>query len=1011
MAPGKKIPKLEFKSADGAWYDVAIELTGLHLKVHYEEFDEDDDENLRWEKEFKTVDGVRSRFRFSSQQLQDQHCERVKEGMNICASCSSDGEDNRFFDAVVEQVHRSDHPLVDGEGQCTCVFEVLWQAGPSTNKTTSVSCENICLLTAGSIETHPVINDLLRLVEEKLASKTRSVGRNPSSSKRKNTKGKYVTNFKGRQAQEVKRADDMHMDCETPTRRDDVSFSNGREVSDNPGSMSSQSKEKEKKCEEVNATENILTSYEVLLQERAASDNELKSSVESEYDVDPETNISRYSHRDTMLKEDIILSKTSLEGEDDICKKDSLPPDAASLSSQNKNIQHEIVPKNSEAIDAEILNESNETNLNVGGKEEKPNLPDLNSLPVELETENPCTDSLSSAMSYTSTVGNNLSTTNQNFWELDNSAVIIENSRTCHSSLFEAENVRPCHSGWLEAEDCDNLIEECTDYNVVHNIIDNSGRKNNLLAIRENQQGQEITEDKSAKDNFLCAWGRGKRHKFGNEMLVSERPVQHESQESEDTRTLKNFFQLTSGSDGVDPLQSSLTTLPSKPHNTKEVEEPIDCYGDKCGIQGQPLQSVEEIGNGVYEDELSIKHLRSNKVQTHKLSLGGVYNKNGEFLNDAIDTLKCSCLTASSLKPVKGKDLFDRFKDLSGPLEETVKEPLDCFKDEHGIQDQMSQNVEEIGKDVYGDDLPVKHLGSNELQTPKVSLGAVNSKIGEFKSVDIDELKSNCLITSSMKPIKRKEMFDSFKDLNGPPEQPMKKVHIDVCAFRCAQFDCDVGPLEVLPEAVVISSDDESDLAFVRKEHDHRSRDFIRQHSDHIYLPKGVHTTVDPVSKSAFVREESCKRRTEDEMYHTSMCKDNINEPAAKEDGYYCTCRSNYPKNISATQDQCNGHSLSEKYKCFSVGSDSAHTPSRWKVDPQRYCSHSSSKYCEQSRDGHMNEPGLMEDKSYCTYSFKGQKNVFVTQHQHNGHSLSEKKNYCSSGGPSHGKGLGLWLT
>lgn len=118
--------------------------------------------------------------------------------------------------------------------------------------------------------------------------------------------------------------------------RDDVSFSNGREISDNLGSMSSQSKEKEKKGEEVNATENILTSYEVFPQERAASDNELKSSVESECDVGSETNISMYSHGGTMLK-DVMLSKiTIFEGENDICKKYSLPPNATFLSSQNK---------------------------------------------------------------------------------------------------------------------------------------------------------------------------------------------------------------------------------------------------------------------------------------------------------------------------------------------------------------------------------------------------------------------------------------------------------------------------------------------------------------------------------------------------------------------------------------------------------------------------------------------------------------------------------------------------
>jgi hypothetical protein len=78
---------------------------------------------------------------------------------------------------------------VDDEEQCTCTFKVLWQAGPVANQRTSVSCANICLLTAGSIETHPVINDLLRLVEEKLDSRTRSVGRNPLRSKRTDKKG------------------------------------------------------------------------------------------------------------------------------------------------------------------------------------------------------------------------------------------------------------------------------------------------------------------------------------------------------------------------------------------------------------------------------------------------------------------------------------------------------------------------------------------------------------------------------------------------------------------------------------------------------------------------------------------------------------------------------------------------------------------------------------------------------------------------------------------------------
>ena len=74
----------------------------------------------------------------------------------------------------------------------------------------------------------------------------------------------------------------------------------------------------------------------------------------------------------------------------------------------------------------------------------------------------------------------------------------------------------------------------------------------------------------------------------------------------------------------------------------------------------------------------------------------------------------------------------------------------------------------------------------------------------------------------------------------------------------------------------------------------------------------------------------------EDKMYYTAMCKGHINEPNIKEDKCYCTCGLNCQKNTSATQDQCNGHSLSEKYNCSLAGPNSANTPSHLKVDPLR---------------------------------------------------------------------------
>jgi len=84
-----------------------------------------------------------------------------------------------------------------------------------------------------------------------------------------------------------------------------------------------------------------------LVEEPAASDHELKSSVESESDVGSETKSSRYSHKVTMLNKNVKSSEISrLQGDGDMHKKEFFPPEAPSLSSGNSNLQHEIIPKN-----------------------------------------------------------------------------------------------------------------------------------------------------------------------------------------------------------------------------------------------------------------------------------------------------------------------------------------------------------------------------------------------------------------------------------------------------------------------------------------------------------------------------------------------------------------------------------------------------------------------------------------------------------------------------------------
>lgn len=156
--------ELEYQCKDDdAWYVVSVELRGNELLVHYIDSGDDFeyDEILSIE-EFKSS---RSRFRLACRQLQDEHCDQVQEGMQICALCITDDQEIKFFDAIVKQVCKSEHCSIDGEDQCTCTFKVLWQAGPNAFRITSVSCQNVCLLTTGSIEIHPIIREFVKLVQ------------------------------------------------------------------------------------------------------------------------------------------------------------------------------------------------------------------------------------------------------------------------------------------------------------------------------------------------------------------------------------------------------------------------------------------------------------------------------------------------------------------------------------------------------------------------------------------------------------------------------------------------------------------------------------------------------------------------------------------------------------------------------------------------------------------------------------------------------------------------------
>jgi len=72
------------------------------------------------------------------------------------------------------------------------------------------------------------------------------------------------------------------------------------------------------------------------------------------------------------------------------------------------------------------------------------------------------------------------------------------------------------------------------------------------------------------------------------------------------------------------------------------------------------------------------------------------------------------------------------------------------------------QNVEEIGMDVDEDKLTLKQLRSNEVRTPKVSHGAVDTEKEHSVNVAIDVLRTSCLTTPSVKLNKRKDPCNHF---------------------------------------------------------------------------------------------------------------------------------------------------------------------------------------------------------------------------------------------------------
>ncbi|XP_038888478.1 uncharacterized protein LOC120078315 isoform X2 [Benincasa hispida] len=95
---------IEFQCDDDAWYNVTVKLEGDDLRISYCEFGEEHDNvfNANHFRSLSELSNFEARFRPLSRQLQDSECPNVDPGMPVCASYSSQADDVRFYDALVE---------------------------------------------------------------------------------------------------------------------------------------------------------------------------------------------------------------------------------------------------------------------------------------------------------------------------------------------------------------------------------------------------------------------------------------------------------------------------------------------------------------------------------------------------------------------------------------------------------------------------------------------------------------------------------------------------------------------------------------------------------------------------------------------------------------------------------------------------------------------------------------------------------------------------------------------
>ncbi|GLJ15807.1 hypothetical protein SUGI_0260630 [Cryptomeria japonica] len=540
--------QLEFKSDDNAWYDVSLKIKGSELLVHYLQFPEEEDDTFPVEY-FKSVEDFRSRFRFSSQQLQDQNCGRVKGRMNICASYGKENEDIRFYNAVVKRVCRFKHHQKGGEEVCRCTFEVLWKDGPCANKNTSVTCENICLLTSGNIESHPVVKAFVKLIKEKVEQ---ALHTNTIKKKVVNFEGNNTTNYKSKQGEPVKTASNLV----SINGHEGICIISGQERVENLSDSFKQNVGPRNAIEAVFSGINEVAASSPHMPPISSQSCKMKELIDDRLNaVDNDAvNSEEKTFVDPVRKEQKLSldlnSKVELEQEqlDIPTTRDGFHSNANNANGKDNGFlgasKNVVSPENQGPFRSGWLEAEDCGTLHIGKG-------GFNAINNEIAGNSDC---------------------------------LITDIRNKGSGLSDDHAVSACTGIKRPSSyDFENLGEQVTE--------------------GENTNDEKIREKKRV---LASSWGKGKRQKhISNELFSGERKVQDHNQTSENANTSKKLTQDGNDFDGVDSLSSSYSTPHLKNSTSRVTTETLDLNREPDNhvqleeVECNPLYMVKSEGQKI----------------------------------------------------------------------------------------------------------------------------------------------------------------------------------------------------------------------------------------------------------------------------------------------------------------------------------------------------------------------------------------------------------------------------